>query len=306
MSMTRMVARLSILLAAVSLIVVLLMLTIGSGLVPADGVLGYAHFPVGRVFGNLYLLDLARRVNVRIASGIPAFAPLAWSLDGKKMAFADFDGNDYEIYMLDLTQNRPNGRQAIPLTNNEGQDAFPAWSPDNSHVVFQAIRNMRSDLYMVDVVSGIETVVLEHQDYEYGATWSPDGRLITFASIPSERGYGLYTLDIETQRVTYIADLPGASFAVWSPDTQHIAFSPAERAGLYRVDIGSRHAVLLDALLNPLEQGGRVAWSPDGRRIAVVSDHEGTAWVYLFNTETNAIERVTSDSGSVSSPAWFP
>lgn len=306
MWITAMVGRLMGLWVVMCVCGVVAALTIGAWLTPAEGILGYAHYPTGRVFGNLYLLDLARHLQVRVAVGIPPFAAMAWSADGTKFIYADTDSIDYELYLLDLTQHRPDGRQAQVLTNNNEHDRYPQWSPDGLQVVFQAYRNGRSDLFTFDILSGQEQSIVSSQEFEYGPAWSADGQLIAFASIPTERGYGLYVLNLETQRVNYVADLPGESLVAWSPDGAHLAASPTDRVGLYRIDLGSRRPVELRDNLELTETGGRAVWSPDGTRLAFVSIHEGGGWIYLLNADGSALERITSDDGFSASPVWFP
>jgi Tol biopolymer transport system component len=284
-----------------------LSLAIGQNLAPAEGILAYANFPMGRLFGDVYVLDVARGVRVNIASGVPYFEPLAWSPDRTKLAFADQDGNDSEIYLLDLTQNRPDRRHAYALTDNQVQDAFPAWSPDGNQIVFQAQRNGQVDLYALDLRDGREyPITTSLTDYEFAPTWSPDGNLISFASIPPERGYGLYAVDLNTFSTQYLADLPGTSLIAWSPDSVHMVFSPTGGPGLYLVEVGNRDVIELSDFLSPGQGGGNAAWSRDGRQIAVVSDHEGGSWIYILNADGSNLHRVTSDSGVSSSPAWLP
>jgi Tol biopolymer transport system component len=283
-----------------------LSLAIGHNITPAEGMLAYANFPVGRLFGEVYIFDVARRVRVNIASGVPYFAPLAWSPDTTKLAFADQDGNDYEIYLLDLTQTRPDGRRAQALTNNDDQDLYPAWSPDGNQIVFQAQRNGRFDLYALDLQNGQEHSVTNLMDYEFAPAWSPNGEWISFSSIPPERGWGLYAIDLNSFSIQYLADLPGTSLIAWSPDSEHLVFSPTSGPGLSLIELGNRDVVELSSFLRPGQGGGNAAWSIDGRQIAVVSDHEGGSWIYILNADGSGVHRVTSDSGVSSSPVWLP
>jgi TolB protein len=48
------------------------------------------------------------------------------------------------------------------------------------------------------------------------------------------------------------------------------------------------------------------AWSPDGKRIAFVSNREGNREIYAMNADGSNVARLTNDLGEDSSPAWSP
>ncbi len=47
-------------------------------------------------------------------------------------------------------------------------------------------------------------------------------------------------------------------------------------------------------------------WSPDGKRMAFVSDRDGLFGLYVVEAETRAVRRVVLGSGDASSPQWSP
>ena len=49
-----------------------------------------------------------------------------------------------------------------------------------------------------------------------------------------------------------------------------------------------------------------VTWSPDGAKIAFVSNWEGNNEIYTFNADGSNLSRLTFDPGSDSSPTWSP
>ncbi|MEP6775356.1 MAG: hypothetical protein ABJA50_07145, partial [Chloroflexota bacterium] len=58
-----------------------------------------------------------------------------WNSVGNRIAFvSDRDGNP-EIYTM-----RPGGEEQFRLTNDPGQDYWPAYSPDSSRIVFTSNR----------------------------------------------------------------------------------------------------------------------------------------------------------------------
>ena len=48
------------------------------------------------------------------------------------------------------------------------------------------------------------------------------------------------------------------------------------------------------------------AWSPDGTRIAFISNREGNYELYVANADGSRIARLTDDPGNDFNPAWSP
>ena len=48
------------------------------------------------------------------------------------------------------------------------------------------------------------------------------------------------------------------------------------------------------------------AWSPDGRRIAFASDHDGNRVIYVMNADGSGLTRLTDNDAIDSGPAWSP
>jgi TolB protein len=47
-------------------------------------------------------------------------------------------------------------------------------------------------------------------------------------------------------------------------------------------------------------------WSPDGSRIAFASNRDGNENIYVMDSDGENAERITSDPGIESHPAWRP
>ncbi|MFC1640203.1 peptidase S9, partial [Gemmatimonadota bacterium] len=140
-----------------------------------------------------------------------------------------------------------------------GEIFNPAWSPDGRYVVFSAIAESRSDLFVYDLVTEERRRLTNDQFGDLQPVWSPDGRSIAFVSERFTTGltslmygnYGLALLDMETGA---ISELPG-------------------------FDQGKH--------INP-------QWSPDGRNLYFISDQNGISNVYRLDMETNAKYQVTN------------
>jgi Tol biopolymer transport system component len=139
--------------------------------------------------------------------------------------------------------------------------------------------------------------------------WSPDGRLIAFAS--SRNTGGIYVIHPDGTGLRRVFRGP-ASNVDWSPDGRRIAF---QDRGIYVLDLdGGRPKRVL--------RGNRFsvpAWSPTGRELAVVRDEPDLSTaIYVVRTDGTKLRRLlrpplrrsnpqwTSLAASETEPAWSP
>jgi Tol biopolymer transport system component len=124
----------------------------------------------------------------------PSFSP-----DGSQIAFMGHQGSDYEIFVADLASGA-----VLQLTDDPGQDGWPAWSPNGSTIAFTSVRDdclyvpaerecwrgdepgEHRDVWLVDA-DGSD---VRRASPEYGqfVAWSPDGDYLLVS------GYGLYVI----------------------------------------------------------------------------------------------------------------
>jgi TolB protein len=96
----------------------------------------------------------------------------------------------------------------------------------------------------------------------------------------------------------------------WAPGGHRLVFaalwetgrgeSPREVWEICTVDRDGRH-------LRELRRGRDPAWSPDGRRIAFISDRDGAGpQIYVMNADGSNQTRLTKDDTRDYNPAWSP
>jgi len=235
---------------------------------------------------------------------------LAWSRDGRRLAFATFDRR-IEIW------DASSGTKLLTLPGHPkdaGKPAYQsvllAWSPDDKQLLSSGdaetkvwevtsgreLRTFAStalacspdftrvsdNLFVYDFASG-------HQRFNVGTTsfwqaWSSNGRWLATAAENTTRVF-----DAETGKVILsLVGRPNQALA-WRPDGERLA------AGFDQVtiwDTTPRNKEL--TLANPRGELVSVAWSPDGRRIA------GGATSYIQpNALKGTVDVWDSESGAV-------
>ena len=205
----------------------------------------------------------------------------------------------YDIATVDLVGG---GRQR--LTESQGFDGYPVWSPDGKTIAF--IRGGGPDgdtwIYLLGDSSVASRWWLGDPDVAAGRfppAWSPNGEslaLIGYESTPGGRQSCLYTGQAIGPELVQFRTTRSAVFRVteatgppsWSPDGQHIAFtrSGGEDAGIYVVrPNGSDPQLIVDGTsegpLWPLDATGlwenvsmfrgSPVWSPDGRSLLFIT-----------------------------------
>ena len=138
---------------------------------------------------------------------------------------------DWNIQLLDVRSGL-----IVPLTYNERNERFPAWSPDGKQIVYHADEQVREwvfDLFRMNA-DGSDQDLLEYDLSRVGeeylndamAAFSPDGSKLAFHSGSETIGYHMYVIDLATGETLRVLSGPGDNvFPAWSPDGTKLVFS---------------------------------------------------------------------------------
>ncbi len=236
---------------------------------------------------------------------------LAWSPDGKRLASASYDKT---VRLWDAS----NGQHLLTYRGHLQRIHALAWSPDSTQIV-SAGDDITVSLW--DVTTG--KVMLSYTGHSapvYALAWSPDGT--TIASAGDDAAIQLWNAKTGILHYTHREHTQPIYSLCWSPDGRRIASGGAESVVqiwtmLQEPPKQAKRTLLrtLSLLLSPTQmqktlQGhyGKVndlAWSPDGRRIAVASsNYQISVWDVL--TERQTFFYRTSSTGMKNAIAWSP
>ena len=178
------------------------------------------------------------------------------------------------------------GNNQTRLTNDPGSDAFPKWSRDG-RIIFTSNRGGQTGIYVTDVSGRNTTRLLTMEAGQ--ATWSPDGRRISFVATSVEKITGhyqfqIFVVDANSSNVKMLTRSSSSTFGpCWLPDSKSIAFNVDDmglRSNIFQIDVDGTNFRRLTA-------GPRIdtrpAFSPDGSKLAFQSNRDGDYEIYVMN-----------------------
>lgn len=137
-------------------------------------------------------------------SAEPILSP-AWSPDGKRIAYASYEGGRPAIYLQTLATG---AREKLP--SFRGINSSPAWSPDGKQMALVLSKDGSPDIYVLDLVTKSLRKVAENDiAIDTEPQWMPDGKSIVFTSNRGGKPQ-VYEVDAETgknvRRLTFEGD----------------------------------------------------------------------------------------------------
>ena len=161
---------------------------------------------------------------------------LVWSPDRTKIAFWLGTYPKQQIYTINA-----DGTNLKNLTNNPQNQVYSLklfWSPDSSRIAYYHSKpgdagGEQQDIYAIDINRGTAQNLTQKSSNYDALSWSPDGKLIAFATGESNH-QKLYTMSADGSQLNQLAprlNLSGISELAWSSDSQQIAFAFNEIKG---------------------------------------------------------------------------
>jgi Tol biopolymer transport system component len=197
---------------------------------------------------------------------------MKWSPDGEKLVFAAKAGGKDALYILDV-QNKT----VVSSFKFDLDGVFsPDWSPDGGRIVFMGIQNGQSDLYELRISDGFLTKLTDDIFSDMDPVYSPSGDEVAFIS--DRNGY----LDRQPE-----------DFRMQNYDYRQI--------DLYTLNIQTKQ---LHRWTSDSAREESPSYSPDGKKIAFVSDQSGINNIYICDTASDSIYAITNLVSGVTHLSW--
>ncbi|GEM_PF-3759823 len=250
----------------------------------------------------------------------PVFSP-----DGQYVAFAQHDGEDFELFILD----RKTGNVS-QITNDKRDDLMPAWSPEGGRIAWQKV-----DQASIDTANSSEIWIgspennaggqpLTHNEImDVYPVWSDNGHWIVYEAGDKDNLFGLWKVMAPDQ--SSLEQIRENNLET-NISVEHVIYEPEHSAnGIPHVANGqivyerSDDGISYYVAAIPLNGSGNVerlsSWEvranptprfhPDGMRIAAHGNTDGSSHmeIHISDTDGNFLQKFRG-AESLRLPRW--
>jgi TolB protein len=265
--------------------------------------------------GTSAATDAAAGAAQQLTSGSYDYQP-DWSPDGRWVVYSSYRNDSMELWILDLASV-----SAKPLLANGAVNLEPRFSPDGRRIAFTStLYNKRFHIFTADIAEGrltnIERLTGEHKsdlrryyysafDHEINPVWTRDGEAILYVSnrnhiygtggfwrTPSRPAPGADIADAAGAREIHYEETNWKARPDLSPDGSRMVYSSylgRSWNNLWVMPAGGGDAF-------PVAYGDwdqtYPRWSPDGTRIAFISNKSGNTEIDVERIPGGVAEKV--------------
>jgi eukaryotic-like serine/threonine-protein kinase len=197
----------------------------------------------------------------------PSVAP-----NGDRMVFTSTRSGNRHVWTA-----RIDGTDARPLTSGPSLDQHPAFSPDGQQIAFISDRGGRRAIWVIDPQGGAPRKLADVPVLDSTLSWSSNSREVLYTAGIGDFP-GLWTVSVADGQIKRLPTPGSAAEPALAPTRDLIAYMWPSTSGRQLTRLG-----FIDATGNPVYASlpqppgvggftnGIPAWTPDGRRLAVLS-----------------------------------
>jgi len=186
--------------------------------------------------------------------------------------------------------------------SGNGEEYSPSWSPNHQPILYAKGRTGNSDdgsnptFWVMNSDTLGKPRKLPSSRWDYQATWSPNGKQVLYHN-SNKQNKNI----VQSVQSIWVVNADGTSKprklatgynAVWSPDSQRIAFicpvgNNPNSICLMNADGSNLKVLKQDSWVQD------VVWSPDGKKFAFLKLGRDNPSLYVMNVDGSGLQRLT-------------
>jgi Tol biopolymer transport system component len=263
----------------------------------------------GRAGSGIYIVSANGGTEHQVAEG---WGGVSWLADGRKLLVGNGTPHSGGLDLFDIDSGH-----RTRLTT-QGVDSLPEFSPDGKWVAFRReLTGYAQELFVMPASGGQARQLTSDARQIEGITWTADSREIVFASTRKPIEGSLWRVSVSGgQPVAISASLHSVSYAniarqqgrrlafneAWTDSNIHLWIGSGIRSSGAPWRFGERTVTM-----NSTRADHTPAISPDGERIAFVSDRTGNEEIWVSRADgSKSIQLTSFGKDSAGSPSWSP
>jgi hypothetical protein len=235
---------------------------------------------------------------VVVQAGAPAQASFGVACVANRVAYI---GSESGIGLTIVTE-RLDGSDRRRVAGPVAMQRF-MWSPDGHRIAYAAPAAGGSQIWVVDVNTGVSKQLTSERLVNAEPSWSPDGASIVFRSQGNTATCDLWVMNADGSNQRALTQSAGSGLCLslpdWSPDGSRILFMTRGFAGTAVLQ-WMNPAGTTFGTIQGFAPAGPWGWSPDGSRI-VFGNSESQGGDYGFVLRT-----ARPDGTDVRTVGWVP
>ncbi len=214
---------------------------------------------------------------------------------------------DIEVYLFDLDFNGETWTLSNPqnISQNEGYDNQPSFSPDGSTLYYTSNRDGETDLVAYNIDSGNKTWLTNTESRsEYSPTITPDGEHLSFITLSSNGVQEFRKIHLESGEETLIENDPIIGYFVWMDEESYLCFVLAtddQPSTLQLHNTETNEKTILGE--NP---GRSFHHIPGASAVSYIQTNNDVPSIYAYYYETDSSEIITSTLENSQDMVWLP